>query len=135
MVLVGAACSAVGLSAGALWLPVLVLPLLLLALGVAWALAAIGVFVRDLGQVTPFVSTALLFASAVMYPPARIPPELGFLQYNPLLQLVDLSRRVVLWHEPLPWAPVLQLYAVGLTACILGAVLFSLLRRSFAEVL
>jgi lipopolysaccharide transport system permease protein len=85
--------------------------------------------------VTPFASTALLFASAVMYPPAKIPAELGFLQHNPLLQLVDLSRRVVLWHEPLPWEPILQLYAVGLGACALGAVLFSLLRRSFAEVL
>lgn len=135
LVLVGAAFSTVGLSVSILWLPVLVLPLLLLALGVAWALAAIGVFVRDLGQVTPFVSTALLFASAVMYPPSRIPAELGFLRHNPLLQLVDLSRRVVLWHEPLPWEPVLQLYAVGLGACLLGAVLFSLLRRSFAEVL
>jgi lipopolysaccharide transport system permease protein len=135
LVLAGAAFATTGLSASVLWLPVLVLPLLLLALGVAWALAAIGVFVRDLGQVTPFASTALLFASAVMYPPAKIPAELGFLQHNPLLQLVDLSRRVVLWHEPLPWEPVLQLYAVGLGACALGAVLFSLLRRSFAEVL
>jgi lipopolysaccharide transport system permease protein len=70
-----------------------------------------------------------------MYPPARIPEELGFLRHNPLLQLVDLSRRVVLWHEPLPWEPLLQLHAVGLGACVLGAVLFSLLRRSFAEVL
>jgi lipopolysaccharide transport system permease protein len=135
LVLAGAAFSTTGLSASVLWLPVLVLPLLLLALGVAWALAAIGVFVRDLGQVTPFASTALLFASAVMYPPAKIPAELGFLQHNPLLQLVDLSRRVVLWHEPLPWTPVLQLYAVGLGTCLAGAVLFSLLRRSFAEVL
>jgi lipopolysaccharide transport system permease protein len=135
LVLVGAAFSTVGLSPGVLWLPVLVLPLLLLALGVAWALAAIGVFVRDLGQITPFVSTALLFASAVMYPPTKIPAELGFLWHNPLLRLLDLSRRVVLWQEPMPWEPLLQLYAVGLGACAVGAVLFSLLRRSFAEVL
>jgi hypothetical protein len=35
----------------------------------------------------------------------------------------------------MPWEPLLQLYAVGLGACAVGAVLFSLLRRSFAEVL
>ncbi|MBM3843613.1 MAG: ABC transporter permease [Verrucomicrobia bacterium] len=135
LVLLGGLFSSAGLTLAVLWLPVLVLPLLLIALGVAWAAAAIGVFVRDLGQTTSFISTALLFASAVMYPPSKIPPELGLLHWNPLLRLIDLSRRVVLWHEPLPWVPVLQLYAVGLAACVLGAVLFSLLRRSFAEVL
>lgn len=135
LVLIGSAFSTPGLSAGALWLPVLVVPLLLLAMGLAWALAAVGVFVRDLGQVTAFVSTALLFASAVMYPPEKIPDSLGFLQHNPLLRIVDLSRRVVLWDQPLPWTPVLELYAAGFVIFALGALLFSLLRRSFAEVM
>jgi lipopolysaccharide transport system permease protein len=135
LVLFGGLFTSTGLTLAVFWLPLLVLPLLLIALGVAWAAAAVGVFVRDLGQTTSFISTALLFASAVMYPPSKIPPELGLLHWNPLLRLIDLSRRVVLWHEPLPWEPLLELYAVGLGTCLVGAVLFSLLRRSFAEVL
>ena len=115
--------------------PVILLPLLLLSLGVGWALAAIGVFLRDIGQVTGFIATALLFASAVMYPPDKIPAGLDWLRFNPLLQIVDLARRTVLWHEPMPWATLGYVYGMGLIVFALGAALFSLLRRSFAEVI
>jgi lipopolysaccharide transport system permease protein len=125
---------------------VLMLPLLLLSLGVAWALAALGVFIRDIGQLTAFASTALLFASAVMYPPSKIQAALegkpqhvqvalDLLLHNPLLQLIDLARRVVLWHEPMPYETLASLYAVGFVVFGVGAVLFSLLRKSFAEVI
>ena len=63
LVLLGSVFSTAGLSVSMLWLPALMLPLLLLSLGIAWALAALGVFIRDIGQVTAYVSTALLFAS------------------------------------------------------------------------
>lgn len=146
LVLFGAAFGTGGLSLSVLWLPVLILPLLLLSLGVAWGLSALGVFVRDIGQVTAFLSTALLFASAVMYPPSKIlealagkPPlvqaALDLLLHNPLLQLIDLARRVVLWQQPMPVDALLRLYLVGLVVFAGGAVLFALLRKSFAEVI
>ncbi|MFA5265571.1 MAG: ABC transporter permease, partial [Opitutaceae bacterium] len=59
---------------GLLVLPFLILPLALTALGLSWGLAALGVFVRDISQLAPFLSTAILFASAVVYAPAKIPP-------------------------------------------------------------
>lgn len=146
LVLLGAAFGTEGLTLSVFWLPVLILPLLLLSLGVAWGLSALGVFVRDIGQVTAFLSTALLFASAVMYPPAKIlealngkPPlvqaALDLLLHNPLLQLIDLARRVVLWHQPMPVDVLVHLYVVGLVVFAAGAVLFALLRKSFAEVI
>jgi lipopolysaccharide transport system permease protein len=134
LIIAGAAFGTAGIGAGLLWLPVLILPLVLLSLGVGWALAAVGVFLRDIGQVTAFVATALLFASAVMYPPAKIPAGFEWLRFNPLLQIVDLARRTVLWHEPMAWERLAYVYAVGALAFAVGAVLFSLLRKSFAEV-
>lgn len=135
LVLTGSAFGTAGLSLGVLWLPVLVLPLLLIAMGIAWALAALGVFVRDIGQVTAFFSTALLFASAVMYPPSKIPDALHFLTHNPLLELIDLARRVVLWHQPMPYETLAQLYLVGFIVFAAGALVFAVLRKSFAEVI
>src|SRR4051812_36773573 len=73
LVLFGSVFGTAHLSIHVLWLPVIVLPLLLLSLGVAWFLAAIGVFLRDIGQLTAFVSTALMFATAVMFPLTKIP--------------------------------------------------------------
>ena len=139
LVLIGSAFGSAGLSWGVLWLPVLVLPLLLMALGIAWTLAAVGVFLRDIGQLTPFISTAIMFASAVPYPPSRIlqgPPILWeILRFNPLLQLIDLARHVLLWHQPMSWLKLGYVYAVAVAVLLAGHLCFSLFRRSFAEVI
>jgi lipopolysaccharide transport system permease protein len=138
LVVVGSLFSTVGLSWSALWLPVLVLPLLLLALGIGWALAAIGVFVRDITQLTPFIATALQFGSAVMFAPAKmrdLPYAWDVLRFNPLLQILDLGRTVVLWHQPMSWTRLGYIYAAAITTLALGHTCFMLLRRSFAEVI
>ncbi len=139
LVIVGTAFSTQGLSWHVLWLPVFVIPLMLLSLGIAWLLAAAGVFVRDVGQLSAFVVTVLLFASAVMFPAEQIatkaPSLWQFLQYNPVLQIIDLARHAVLWHEPIVWATVFQVYGVAAVVLLGGATFFALLRRSFAEVI
>lgn len=135
----GSVFSTYGLTWQVLWLPVLVLPLLLLSLGTAWFLAAVGVFVRDIGQLSAFAVTVLLFASAVMFPAemivAKAPRLWIFLQHNPILQIVDLARHTVLWHEPMQLAKLIQVYGVAGSVFAGGAVFFALLRRSFAEVI
>jgi lipopolysaccharide transport system permease protein len=137
LVLAGSVFGTAGLSWHALWLPVLILPLLMLSLGMAWLLAAAGVFLRDIGQLSAFVVTMLLFASAVMFPAtmiARRSPELWtVLRLNPLLQIVDLARNVVLWHQPMPFNWLVYVYTFAFVVFIGGAVFFALLRRSFAE--
>lgn len=138
-VLLGSLFSSPGLSWQVFWLPVLILPLLILSLGTAWFLAAIGVFIRDIGQLSAFVVTVLLFASAVMFPKEMIlvkaPALWKVLQYNPLLQIVDLARHTVLWHEPMSFGTLTFVYAVAGAVFASGAVFFALLRRSFAEVI
>jgi len=137
LVLIGSAFGTAGLSWHVLWLPVLVLPLLLLSLGLAWLLAAAGVFLRDIGQLSAFAVTMLLFASAVMFPATMIAqhsPQLwSVLRLNPLLQIVDLARNVVLWHQPMPLDWLAYVYACALVVFAGGAIFFALLRRSFAE--
>lgn len=135
LLLIGMIFSTSGLSWSVLWLPVLVLPLVLFAMGVSWFLAALGVFLRDVGQITAFVATLLLFASAVMYPPSKIPAGFEWLRFNPLLQMVHVARGTLVWQEPIAWPWLAYAYAWGIAAFIVGAVFFSLLRKSFAEVL
>ncbi|MDO8539038.1 MAG: ABC transporter permease [Opitutaceae bacterium] len=116
LVVLGSAFGTAGLTWHVLWLPVLIFPLLVLSLGIAWMLAALGVFIRDIGQVTAFAATALLFASAVMYPASMIPANLSILRYNPLLQVVELARHTVLWHAPMPWQNLVYVYACAIVA-------------------
>jgi lipopolysaccharide transport system permease protein len=136
LVLVGSAFgSTIHLSLHTLWLPVLLAPLLLIALGVAWIRAATGVFLRDIGQMVAFASTALLFATAVTFPPELIPEELRFLRLNPLFQIIDLARRTVLWQQTMPWGKLAYIYIAAALIFAAGAVFFALLRKSFAEVI
>lgn len=139
LVLIGSIFSTHGISWHFLWLPVLVLPLLMLSLGTAWLLAAIGVFVRDVGQLSAFAVTVLLFASAVMFPKEmiieRAPAIWQVLQYNPVLQIVDLARHAALWQEPMAVDTLVFVYAMAAIVLGVGAVFFALLRKSFAEVI
>jgi lipopolysaccharide transport system permease protein len=137
LVLVGSAFGTARISWDVLWLPVLVLPLMMMSLGIAWLLAAAGVFLRDIGQLSAFAVTVLLFASAIMFPAAMIAEKSAelwtVLRLNPLLQIVDLARNVVLWHQPMPLHKLAYVYGCAAVVFSAGAVFFALLRRSFAE--
>lgn len=136
LVFVGALVTSVPLTLGVLWLPVLLVPLLLAAFGLSLGLSAVGVFWRDIAQITQFLSLALLFASAVFYPVSQIPTTAWVvLRFNPLLLLIQEARGIAFWGHPFNCTHLGYLYAFGLAAYVLGATLFQRLRGSFADVL
>lgn len=121
---------------GLIWLPAVLLPHLLLTLGIGWFLAALGVFFRDVAQITQVVSQILLYASAVFYSTSLIGPfAWQFLKWNPLLHTIELGRQALLWHQPLNLHHLLYTWVVGLTACILGRWFFQKTKRAFADVI
>ncbi|MBI3697840.1 MAG: ABC transporter permease, partial [Acidobacteria bacterium] len=68
-----------------LYLPLLVIPQLLLTLGLCWFLAALGVFFRDLGQILGFLLTLWCFLTPICYPEASLPSQgLWLLAQNPM---------------------------------------------------
>lgn len=132
----GALIAGVPLTAGVVWLPVLILPLLISALGLALGLSALGVFWRDLIQITQFCVLALMFASAVFYPVSQISAALwSYLRFNPMLLLIQEARGTVFWGQPLNFSHLGYLYAFAVVAFALGSLLFQRLRGSFADVL
>lgn len=127
-----------GLGAGALWLPVLLGPVILLGLGLGWMLAALGVFLRDISQTTQFASLVLMYVSAVFIPSRmiqEIPALWAVLRLNPLLQAIELTRGALLWHHPPDLALVGWLYAGSVAVFLVGHACFVALRPSFADVL
>lgn len=133
----GSALFGSGLSiAGLIWLPVILLPLLMLSAGLAWLFAALGVFFRDLAQAMPFIAQVVLYSSAVFYPTSRIPPTIwAILKWNPFLQTVVLAREVVLWGMPVNLVRLGYTYAAGLAILLLGRWVFQKLRPAFADVI
>ena len=123
---------------GLLWLPVILLPLLLLTAGISWLFAALGVFFRDLAQFMPFVTQIVLYASAILIPIRLIqvhPLLWEVLKWNPLLQIVALARDVVLWDLPLNLNRLGYTYAAGIAVFFLGRWVFLKLQPAFADVI
>lgn len=135
-VLCFAAALAGSLAPTVLLLPLVWLPLLPLALAAGWFLAALGVFVRDIGQIVGLAVNLLMFLSPVFYPMEVFPDRWrGWLYLNPLTILIEETRNVVLLGrlpDPLPFS-VLLVTALGLAG--LAGLWFRALRKGFADVL
>lgn len=127
-----------GLGHGLLWLPVILLPLLLLTVGLGWLLAAAGVFFRDIGQVVPVLGQVMLWSSAVFFSPGALqsyPTGWAILRWNPLLHTVVLARETVLWNQPPHLLHLAYTWIAGLAVFLFGAWFFRTTKRSFAEAL
>lgn len=118
----------------ALLFPVVFVGFFPLLLGMGWLLCAVGVFVRDVSQLTAMASHALLFLTPIFYSSETVPPRLqGLLLFNPLTFVVE-QLRAVLFFGDLPalrgW--VAYFLVSGLFAWAALA-LFRRLRPRFAE--
>lgn len=118
------------------WLPVVLLPLGFIALGAAWLFAALGVFIRDIAQLTGVFATVLMFLSPVFYPIAALPEQYrGWVELNPLTIAIEQSR-AVLFAGTAPDAMLLAWFYLGsLVFMALGYAWFQVTRRGFADVL
>lgn len=118
-----------------LWLPVVILPLVLVTAGVAWFLAALGVFLRDLRQIAGLATTILMFLSPIFYPLEAIPERFrGLLLLNPLTIVLEESKAVLFWGHPPDWALWAASTGVAWLVAWLGFLWFTRTSRSFADV-
>jgi lipopolysaccharide transport system permease protein len=136
LVVLGIATVGPGLSLNSLWMPLIILPLVLLALGLAWFLAAAGVFFRDLGQIVGVLSIGIMFASAIFYPSSQIPPTAwAILKFNPILLAVELARDSLMWHHAINLNHLGYLWVIGIGGGVGGYWCFRRLAPAFADVL
>ena len=121
------------------WLPLLLIPQLLFTAGVAWFLAALGVFARDLGQIMGFVLTLWFFLTPICYPESQwseLPKAAtALLSTNPIYVLVHGYRSIFLEQHAPAFSPLWKLSLVGLFMFIAGHAWFYKLRKSFPDLL
>lgn len=135
VILVAALAWFADLTTGLALLPILVLPVILLALGLAWFLAAWGVFIKDMTQIVPLFVQMLLFLSPVFYPVSAVPEALRPLYaLNPIGAVVEATRATII-DAPLPWSAWLVSLLASLIAFLLGLAFFHHARGEFADAL
>lgn len=117
--------------------PLVLLPLIFVCLGLAWFLAALGVYVRDIGQITSVVTTILMFLSAVFYPLTALPEQYqSWLQHlNPLILIISESRNVLILGNVPDWHSLGIVFVIGIGMAMAGFWWFQKMRKGFADVI
>ena len=115
--------------------PLVLAPLVLATMGIAWILAAIGVFVRDIGQTIGLVTTAMLFLSPVFYPASALPEQYRLLlNLNPLTFVIEEGRKVLLFGQLPDWGGWVLYLGVSVIIAWGGFWWFQKTRKGFADV-
>ncbi|MBI3280995.1 MAG: ABC transporter permease [Acidobacteria bacterium] len=125
-----------GVPVTAAWLPVLLIPQLLFTLGMGWFLAALGVYVRDLGHLMGFLLTLWFFLTPICYPESALPASAAaILAKNPMYVMVRGYRAIFLEGAAPAFSPLAKLWLLSAAVFLLGHAWFHKLRRSFADVI
>jgi lipopolysaccharide transport system permease protein len=121
---------------GLFLLPVYLIPFMAFSLGVALALSAVGVFIRDLAQIVPPIVSLLLFLSPVLYPIEAIPVRFrSWFELNPLAHYIEYIRGLLIGTGEISLGSTALSYAIGCGVLLLGLAMYKTLKRGFADVL
>jgi lipopolysaccharide transport system permease protein len=137
ILLVGNALFGTGISATLYYLPLVLAPVVLFAAGVAWLVASLGVFLRDLKQaVSGLLLPVLFFMTPIFYPADRVPEGFAWvLHVNPLAGIVENARRVALQGQVPGWGDLLTVSVLSLITFQVGYAFFMKSKRGFADVI
>lgn len=120
----------------AIFVPVLMLPVMLIALGVSWFLSALGVFLRDIQHAVELGITVLMFLTPVFYQLDRVPEEYRiYLEWNPVAQVMEAGRHAAVDGTQPDWTRFAVALLASMVIATIGFGVFSKAKRAFADVL
>ncbi|HUU94233.1 MAG TPA: ABC transporter permease [Phycisphaerae bacterium] len=119
----------------ALTFPLMVIPLVLLALGLTWFLSSVGVYLRDMQQFVPVLVTIAMFMSPIFYPKEALPPAaLALTELNPLAVVIEAGRWTLFPGELPDWTVLTLHFFLAWLVAWLGFMWFNKTRKGFADV-
>ena len=119
-----------------IFIPVVLLPVVILTLGVAWIFASLGVFLRDVGQTVGIITTVMLFLAPIFYPITALPEEIRpWIMANPLTFIIEEARGVVILGRMPHWTGLGMYTLVATAVAWAGFAWFQKTRKGFADVL
>src|SRR6476620_3829759 len=124
-----------GIPATASLLPLVLLPLVPMTMGFAWLLAATGVFIRDIAQVTGIITTVMMFLAPVFYPVTALPEQYRkWLYLHPITYIIEHARAVLFAGQQPNWIGLGVYSIVALVVAGAGFWGFQMTRKGFADV-
>ena len=119
-----------------IYFPAVLIPQLLFTAGLCWFLAALGVFLRDTGQVMPFLLTIWFFGTPIVYYADALPQRwLWLFKLNPMYPIVNAYRHILLDQTPPRFVAIAALWLLGLVVFWFGHSWFYKMKKSFADLI
>lgn len=123
------------------FIPLILIPQILLTLGLGWLLASLTVFIRDIANFLGMILTAWMFLTPIFYPERIVSeaplPEIvkKMFMINPMYIIVSNYRRIFLEGRIVDMRSLALLTGVSLLVFWVGYGWFYRTRKSFADVL
>lgn len=112
----------------------IIFPFYIALLGLSWLLSSIGVFLKDLSQLTPLIGTLFMFLSPIFFPLESLPEKYQWLmKFNPLYYFVTIFRDGVFYgklFEPITYFSILL---TSLIFSLIAYFIFQSLREGFSD--
>ena len=122
------------LSLGLLLWPILVIPLILLALGLGMVFSSLNVKYRDIKYTIPFLIQLGLFVTPIIYPISILPEKYKiFVALNPMTGIIEAFRSTVIPNKHIDILLLLYSVIVSLFIFLLGLMYFKKTEKEFAD--
>jgi lipopolysaccharide transport system permease protein len=119
-----------------LWLPVLIVPQLLLTFGAAWLVASLGVFLRDIVQGVALLLMVWMYLTPIIYPESIVPERFRpYINANPFTPLIRSYRNIMLEGTGPDWRGLAYFTGFALIVFVFGYWWFAKTRKNFADVI
>jgi lipopolysaccharide transport system permease protein len=119
-----------------IFIPLVLIPFVILSLGLAWVLASLGVFLRDVSQTVGLITSSLMFLAPVFYPVTAVPEKIRpIIMLNPVTFIIEQAREVLIWGHLPNWIGLVGYNFVAILTAWVGYTWFQKTRKGFADVL
>jgi len=117
-----------------LFWPILIFPVMLLALGLGMLLASLNVKYRDIKYVIPFGIQLMLFLTPIIYPISIVPQKYRLLvSLNPLSGIIETFRALVVHNKQVDYISLGISFTVIIVVFFVGLFVFQKTEKSFAD--
>lgn len=117
-----------------LYLPVIMIVEYILSLSVAMISSAVTVYLRDVEYILGIITMAWQFLTPIMYSVNMVPEKLlPVFNLNPMTPIIVAYRDILYYKKAPELGTLVQAWSLGVVLLVVGLVVFSKLKRHFAE--
>lgn len=117
-----------------LYLPIIMIIEYIFSIGIAFLVAGLTVYFRDLSYILGIITMAWQFLTPVMYSEEVVPKEiLPIWKVNPMTPVIN-AYRDILYYKTVPTlSTLIQVTAIGIIFVVIGYIAFRKMQKGFAE--